>query len=81
MNKIGEFMTSGILQDYCLGLLNHEDERRVEAMCHAYPQVYLELQSLRQALEQYTGSHEIWRRTALRKAVWEAVKKLWEEKP
>ncbi len=73
-----DYITSGILQDYCLGLLAEEDERKVEAMCHAYPQVARELQLLRQALEKYAGSDTVRRRDELRKDVWEAVKKLWD---
>ena len=74
-----DYMTSGILQDYCLGLLTDEDERKVEAMCHTYPQVARELQLLRQALEKYTGSDKAKHRIELRRNVWEAVKKLWDE--
>jgi hypothetical protein len=73
------YITSGILQDYCLGLLGEEDERKVEAMCHAYPQVARELQLLRLALEKYAGSDTTRRRAEQRRDVWEAVKKLWQE--
>jgi hypothetical protein len=76
-----DYITSGILQDYCLGLLGEEDERKVEAMCHAYPQVARELKLLRLALEKYAGSDTTKHRDELRRDVWEAVKKLWEEEP
>lgn len=76
-----DYITSGILQDYCFGLLTDEEERKVEAMCHAYPQVAGELQLLRQALEKYAGSNNMWRRDELRRVVWEAVKKIWEDNP
>lgn len=74
-----DYITSGILQDYCLGLLAEEDERKVEAICHAYPQLARELQLLQQALEKYAGSDTVRHRNELRRGVWEAVKKLWEE--
>jgi len=38
-----------------------------------------ELQLLRQALEKYAGSDTVRHRDELRRDVWEAVKKLWEE--
>jgi hypothetical protein len=76
-----DYIGSGILQDYCLGLLTEEEERKVEAMCHTYPQVARELQLLRLALEKYAGSDTARCRNELRRNVWEAVKKLWEEKP
>lgn len=74
-----EYITSGILQDYCLGLLGEEEERKVEAMCLAYPQVARELQLLRLALEKYSGSDTVRHNDELRRDVWEAVKKLWAE--
>lgn len=75
----GEYITSGILQDYCLGLLTPIEERKVEAMCQAYPKVASELQLLRDALKKYAGSNKIYPRSDLRMEVWKAVKKLWEE--
>ncbi len=77
----GEYITSGILEDYCLGLLSLKEERKVEAMCHAYPKVASELQLLRETLEKYAGSNKIHPRSELRMEVWKAVKKLWEENP
>lgn len=77
----GDYITSGILEDYCLGLLPLKEERKVEAMCHAYPKVATELQLLREALEKYAGSNKIYPRSELRMEVWKAVKKLWEENP
>lgn len=74
-----KYITSGILQDYCLGLLGEEDEIKVEGMCDAYPEVARELVLLRQALEKYSGSHTVRHNEALRKEVWEAVNKLWEK--
>lgn len=74
-----DYITSGILQDYCLGLLGEEDERKVEVMCHTYPQVARELQLLRQAFEMYSGSDTVMHNHELRRKVWEVVKKLWEE--
>lgn len=72
-----DYITSGILQDYCLGLLGEEDERKVEGMCDAYPEVASELLLLREALEKYSGSYTVRHNNELRKDVWEAVKKLW----
>lgn len=78
---IGDFITSGILQDYCLGVLTIEQEKKVEIICHDYPAVAKELYSLRLSLEKYTANDSVFRRDELRMKVWEAVKKLWEENP
>ena len=77
MNE-SDYITSGILQDYCLGLLTDQEERKVEAMCHAYPEVARELKLMHLALEKYAASNNIECRVELRRAVWESVKKLWE---
>lgn len=79
--NIGNYITSGILQDYCLGLLTNEEEKKVEIMCHDYPAVAKELQLLQKTLEKYTTNNTVFRRDELRMKVWEAVKKLWEENP
>lgn len=76
---VSDYITSGILQDYCLGVLSDEAERDVDAMCHAHPEVAWELQLLRLSLEKYVGTKKRWRRIVLRKAVWEAIKNLGKE--
>jgi anti-sigma-K factor RskA len=80
MNK-GDYITSGILQDYCLGLLTVEEERKVEMMCHDYPDVAKELQLLQETLDKYVANDSFYHRDELRMKVWEAVKKIWEEIP
>ncbi len=75
----GDYINSGILQDFCLGLLSNEEEVNIEAMCREYPEVARELRLLRQALEKYSGSNKVLHRAELRKAVWNNVKKMWEE--
>ena len=79
--NVGDFITSGILHDYCLGLLTVEEERKVETICHDYPAVAKELYLFRQTLDQYVESDTIRYRDELRKRVWESVKKIWEENP
>lgn len=77
--NIGDYITSGILQDYCLGLLTNEEEKKVEIMCIEFPEVSKELQVLRLAIEKYANTDATWQREALRLKVWKEVKKLWEE--
>lgn len=79
--NIGDYITSGILQDYCLGMLTAEEERKVETMCHDYPDVAKELQLLQLSLDKYVANDTIGYRYELRLKVWEAVKKLWKMNP
>ena len=55
MNEQG-YIQSGIVQDYCLGLLGPEEMLQVEQQAAAYPAVRAELEACRQALEQYVRS-------------------------
>ncbi len=73
------YIASGILHDYCLGLLSEEKEREVNAMCFEYAEVAQALQLLREALEKYAGSDRILQREELRKVIWEALKKWRDE--
>jgi hypothetical protein len=73
-----EYITSGILHDFCLGLLTNEEEKKVEAMCYHYPQIAEELSLLRQAIEKYADIDKTVHRIELREAMWKNVKKIWE---
>jgi anti-sigma-K factor RskA len=77
--NVSDYIASGVLQDYCLGILSEEAERNVEAMCQMYPDVASELQLLRMALEKYGTSNKVWQKAELRKSIWETLKKLKDE--
>lgn len=55
MNVQG-YIQSGILQDYCLGLLGPEEMRQVEQQAAAHPEIRADLEACRQALEHYVRS-------------------------
>jgi len=55
MNAQG-YIQSGIIQDYCLGLLGPQEMLHVEQQAAAYPEIRVELEACRQALEQYVRS-------------------------
>lgn len=77
-----EIIESGVLLAYCLGLLTIEEEKNVETMCNTYLEVAKELQLTRLELEKQVDTNTIANtRVELRKAVWEALKKSWKDKP
>lgn len=78
MNEF-EYITSGVLQDYCLGFLTDQEEKSVESMCRDYPEVAKELELLQDVLKEYARTNKHSRQDQLRKKVWQAVKKLWQE--
>ena len=71
-----DYMKSGILEDYILGLLSNEDAQKVEEISLSNPEIASELQLLREGLEMYAGSDQIRHRIELRRSIWEAIKKL-----
>ncbi len=75
MNAV-DYIKSGILEDYVLGLLSSEDAQKVEDIGRANPEIALELQLLREGLEMYAGSDHIRHRIELRRSIWAAIKKL-----
>ncbi len=79
--NISDYIATGVLHDYCLGLLTEEEALKVEAMLHAYPEVARELQLLHLALEKYADSNKMEHNKELRKSIWEAIKKLDNENP
>jgi len=50
------YIQSGIIHDYCLGLLGPADMQEVERHAAAYPEIRAELEACRQALERYVRS-------------------------
>ena len=71
-----DFIKSGILEDFVLGLLSSEDAQKVEDLSLLNPEIALELQLLREGLEMYAGSDQIRHRIELRRSIWTAIKKL-----
>lgn len=78
MNEL-DYITSGILQDYCLCLLTNQEEKNVEIMCRSYSLVARELELFRETLKEYEKANKFSDQDQLRIKVWQAVKKIWEE--
>jgi hypothetical protein len=74
-----DFLSIEILQNYCLGLLNAEEEKKVIAICHKFPEIANELQLLRAVIENYKSLHTIQHDSELRKTIWEALKNIRKE--
>ncbi len=77
--KSDDYITSGILHDYCLGFLTATEQRKVECMCQKYPQVATELETLKLAIQAYTKNNSPSEENLLRNKIWQSVKKIWLE--
>lgn len=54
MINIKDYIESGILNDYCLGLLSEEKQREVELNCLQYPELQAEVDAIHESLDQFS---------------------------
>lgn len=59
MRDIKEILDSGILEEYVLGLLSPEDEKRVEDYIQSYPEVRAHVQKIELSLEKLAVANSI----------------------
>ena len=59
MNKLAEYIQSGILEMYALGAASPEEAAQVEEMAAAHPEIRAELEAVRDALENYATAHAV----------------------
>ncbi len=71
--NIPEYISSGVLEDYCLGALSDTQMAEVEAVCAKHPEVKEELVSIQKALEGYVTEQPVWRKAALKSPIWETL--------
>jgi SRSO17 transposase len=71
--NIDEYINSGILMDYCLGLLAEEDMKKVEQLSKEYPKITSELKLLQNGLESYAVKNTSWKNEALKKKIWNTI--------
>jgi len=50
---IKAYITSGILEDYCLGVLSDAESVQVQKMASVYPEIKKEIKAFQNSLEQY----------------------------
>jgi SRSO17 transposase len=71
--NIDEYINSGILMDYCLGLLAEEDMKKVEQLSKEYPKIATELKLLQNGLENYAVKNTNWKNEDLKKKIWNTI--------
>ena len=77
--NIWEYINSGILMDYCLGLVKEEGRKEIEQFCKEYPEIANELKLLQNGLESYAVKKTTWKKEGLRKKIWDAIDKINKE--
>lgn len=59
MNPVTDYIESGILELYVMGVISPEESREVERMAALHPEVRQEMNVIRTALEEYALAHAI----------------------
>ena len=72
MNK-DQFLASGLLEQYALGITSEEESALVERYLNTFPEVRAEYTSMRKALDQYAKQYAIQPPRTLRNRVMDAV--------
>jgi anti-sigma-K factor RskA len=75
--KTEEYIASGILENYILGVVSPQEKQEVECMSHIYPEIKQELIALELAMENYLLSQK----TPVPQSVWEKIALQLEDKP
>lgn len=73
MKNEKEYIESGILNDYCLGLLDKEQQLQVEVNLQKYPALQKEVDAIHLSLQQYTLSQQEHGTNNLQERIWQTV--------
>lgn len=73
MKNEKEYIESGILNDYCLGLLDKEQQLQVEVNLQKYPALQKEVDAIHLSLQQYTLSQQEHSTNNLQERIWQTV--------
>ena len=71
--NIPDYIESGVLADYCLGVLNTEQMAEVELLCAGHPELKHELTRLQNSLENYVAEKPVWRKAAMKERIWDML--------
>lgn len=70
---IQAYINSGILEQYCLGLLNADEEAMVLKMCAAYPEIKNELTGIETTLEKTALAHAVAPQKDIKQSILNAI--------
>jgi mannose-6-phosphate isomerase-like protein (cupin superfamily) len=78
--NIQEYIATGILEQYCLGMLTDEEMREVATLRSRYPEVETEIRTIEASLEERAGALALEPPPALREQIWNTLENLNKEK-
>ena len=68
--NVQEYIDSGILHDYAMGMLSETEKAGVEELCVKNPEIQEELKHLRESIETYAEESAIWPGKELQENIW-----------
>lgn len=71
---IAEYIKSGILETYVLGLATPQEAAEIEDLIKKYPEIKAEIQAIETALEEYAFDNAIEAPAGLQDKIWEKIK-------
>ena len=76
MINVEEYIESGVLQDYCLGLLSGEAKDAVENNCNKYPAIKAELEACQASMNDYAVAFGTRPPDYLKNNIWEVLQNI-----
>lgn len=73
------YIASGIITDYCLGLLNGAELERIENALREYPSLRVEADAINEALNAYSCSDQVEPTEKLKNQIWQTLENLRQE--
>lgn len=74
--NVSEYIESGVLQEYCLGLLDEQERKAVEEVCAQYPAVRAELEAFQSGLQEYVTEYSVKPPQELQGRIWNSLKNI-----
>ena len=79
MFDISEYIESGVLEEYSLGLLPDSEKNKVDDLCREYPAIRTELAEIQQALSLYEAQLTSTPPAALETTIWNTLQNINKE--
>ncbi|MBS1688197.1 MAG: hypothetical protein JSS96_05700, partial [Bacteroidetes bacterium] len=78
--NIEQYINSGILQEYSLGILSEQEKAVVEKNCALYPEIKMALRNIELGLQKFAEANAVWPGTELQNRIWKTLENVNKEK-
>ncbi len=78
--NIAEYIESGVLYNYCLGILSAEENAEVERLAAQYQEIRKELAGLQETMQHYSEQAAVAPRAELQQDIWSTLENINKER-